>query len=67
MFLPSTHFLFNMKISSVSGKAIASEIISYLTNKDISIDKGSGFGSDGAKVMTGEKEGSTGHFMRNES
>ena len=56
-----------MKISSVTGKAIASEIISYLTNNDISIDKGSGFGSDGAKVMTGEKEGSTGHFMRNES
>ena len=67
LFLPSTHFLFIIKISFITGKAIASEIISYLTNKDISMDKGSGFGTDGANVLTGEKEGATGQFMRNKN
>ncbi len=63
-FVPSTHFLANLKITSATGRDIADVIKEYLDSNGIPMDKVSGFGTDGASVMTGKKEGATGYLMR---
>ncbi len=62
-FIPTTKYLTNIELGDATGKAIANEIVSFLDSKDISIDKLSGFGSDGASVMTGRKNGTTGKLL----
>ncbi|XP_033736369.1 zinc finger protein 862-like [Pecten maximus] len=61
---PSTHFIENVKIANGTGKAVAEALISCLEERDVPMSKVMGLGSDGAKVMTGKKEGVTGYLMR---
>ena len=56
-FQPSTVFLTNIHIDDGTAKKISKELVSYLSSKGISMEKMSGFGSDGASVMTGKKGG----------
>ena len=65
-FMPSTHFVTNMKVESATGVAIYNEL-KYVMNKQSRVippSKVLGQGTDGAKVMTGTGKGLTGYtFM----
>ena len=64
-FMPSTHFLASINLKSGTGEAIAAEITRYMESKVLVPMKNvSGFGSDGASVMTGRKKGVTGQLLR---
>ena len=53
-----------MKVSSGTGQVISQAILDWLEKREIPMSKVMGFGSDGAKAMTGRKEGVTGHLLR---
>ena len=61
---PSTFFLSDVRLHAATGKAIFDSIKSELDKRRIPITKVFGLGTDGARVMTGEKNGLTGHFLR---
>ena len=63
-FESSTILLKNVKVSDGSGATISRAILECLDEPNIPMSKVYGFGSDGAKVMTGVKEGVTGHLPR---
>ena len=59
-----THFLENVKVSSGTGQVVSQAILDCLEKRGIPMSKVMCFGSDGAKAMTGRKEGLTGHLLR---
>ena len=61
---PKTYFLENVKVSSGTGQVVSQAILDCLEKREIPMSKIMGFGSDGAKAMTGRKEGVTGHLLR---
>ena len=58
-FIASTHFIGNITVegSSCTAEVLFNLIIQFLEEKKIDISKVIGFGSDGAAVMTGSKNG----------
>lgn len=56
-FQPCTVFLTNIHINDGTAKTISEELVTYLSAKGVCMKKVSGFGSDGASVMTGKKVG----------
>ena len=63
-YTPSTYCLENVKVSSGSGQVVSQAILDCLEARKIPMSKVMGFGSGGARAMTGTKEGVTGHLMR---
>ena len=57
---PVTQFITNIQVSDGTAATITEKIESALGQRNISIHKVTGFGSDGASVMTSTKEGVTG-------
>lgn len=62
--IPSTYFLENVKVASGTGQVVSQAILDCLEARKIPMTRVMGFGTDGAKAMTGTKEGATGHLMR---
>ncbi|KAK3107310.1 hypothetical protein FSP39_011602 [Pinctada imbricata] len=62
--VPYTAFLSNVHISSATGEGIFNSIKDHLSSRGVTISKVSGLGTDGATVMTGQKNGLTGQFLR---
>ena len=60
----TTHYLENVKVSCGSGQVVSQAILDCLEQRNVPLSKVMGFGSDGAKAMTGTKEGVTGHLLR---
>jgi len=61
-FIPSTHFIANVRVESGTGEVIAQEIQNCLKSRNVDISKVMGFGSDGATAMTGKDKGCTGRY-----
>ena len=62
-FIPSTHFIANVRVESGTGEVIAQEIQNCLKSRNVDISKVMGFGSDGATAMTGKDKGCTGRLL----
>ena len=63
-YIPSTCYLENIKVPDGTGKVVSTAILDCLSDRSVSMSKVMGFGSDGAKAMTGTGEGVTGHLLR---
>ena len=61
---PSTHYLGNIECKDSTGKGIAESILSELASRGIEISKVVSFGSDGASVMTGKRNGAAALLRR---
>ena len=63
-FKVSTHFITNAEMHEGNGKAISETIHEVFAKKNIPAKRINGLGSDGAAVMTGRSEGTTGYMLR---
>ena len=63
-FKVSTHFITNVEMHEGTGKAISETIYEVFAKKNIPAKRINGLGSDGAAVMTGRSEGTTGYMLR---
>ena len=61
---PSTLFLTDIRITSATGKGLYDTISQHLDSRNIPVTKITQLGTDGASVMTGRKQGLTGHILR---
>ena len=63
-FTPTTYYLENVIVTSGSGQVVSQALLDCIEERNIPMSKVMGFGGDGAKAMTGRKEGVTGHLIR---
>ena len=59
-----TIFLADIHIKSATGEVLCETIVNHLTSRQIPLSKVRGLGTDGAKTMTGTKNGLTGRLLR---
>ncbi len=62
-FQPSTHFLANMKVANGTAAEITTSLMALMADRGIPVTKVMGLGSDGAAVMTSQKNGVTGKLL----
>ncbi len=62
--VPSTYFITNIHITDATGKGITNAILQEMSGRGIDATKIMGLGSDGASVMTGQKNGVSGRMKR---
>ena len=63
-YIPSFCYLENIKVPDGTGKVVSTAILDCLSDRNVSMSKVMGFGSDGAKAMTSTGEGVRGHLLR---
>ena len=61
---PQTHFVTNVHVADGTAATITESITKALNQRNVPLQKVPGLGSDGASVMTSNKEGVTGKLQR---